>query len=224
MSKNTVKPALTPKPRKRAKRHTETTQFDAFARRILRAYARRVADGDIENLRALVSLSTELDALARAAVQGLHGKPYKYSWQEIADRLGITKQGAQQRFGEPSTRDALDRRLLESGMGVTVATLAQVYADHYPGNPPASRCPGCGYAYPDRVAECPTLATVRPLLYRRRHEDKTALAVLSGDQHADLHAPVTARLRAAVRQSASVLPSPDPRSTLFDLNGKDPAQ
>ncbi len=45
MSKNTVKPALTPKPRKRARRQVENPAFDAFARRILRAYARRVAAG-----------------------------------------------------------------------------------------------------------------------------------------------------------------------------------
>ena len=48
MSKNTVKPGLT---RKRAKRVVENDQFDAFVRRILAAYARRVATGDIEALR-----------------------------------------------------------------------------------------------------------------------------------------------------------------------------
>ena len=41
MSKSTVKPALTPTPRaKRSKRKVENAQFDAFVRRILRAYAR----------------------------------------------------------------------------------------------------------------------------------------------------------------------------------------
>ena len=210
--------------RKRAKRHTETAQFDAFARRILRAYARRVAAGDVEALRSLLDLSAEVDAMARLAVAGLRGKPYSYSWSEIASRLGMSKQAAQQRFGDRTDRDALDRRLLESGMGVSVATLAEVFADHHPGNPAASRCPGCGYRYPDGVRDCPTNATVRPLLYRRRHEDMAALACLSGDQHADLHTPVSARLRAAVRQTASTTPSPDPRPTLFDLHGKDPAR
>ena len=55
MSKNTVKPGLTPnrasKRGKRAKRQVENDQFDAFVRRILAAYARRVATGDIEALR-----------------------------------------------------------------------------------------------------------------------------------------------------------------------------
>lgn len=217
---------MTAKPRKRAKRaqrHVETPQFDAFVRRILRAYGRRVAAGDVEALRSLAALAAEVDAVTRLAVAGLRSKPYSYSWSEIGDRLGTTKQAAQMRFGERTDRNALDRRLLESGLGVSVATLAQVFADHHPGNPPASRCPGCGYRYPDGVRDCPTNATVRPLLYRRRNEDKTAIGRLSGDQHADLHAPVHARLRAAVRQTAFRTPSPDPRPTLFDPHGKEPA-
>jgi hypothetical protein len=218
----TAKPRTRPA-RRRAKRQVETAQFDAFVRRILRAYGRRVAAGDVESLRSLTALAAEVDAVTRLAVAALRNKPYSYSWSEIADRLGTTKQAAQMRFGERTDRNALDRRLLESGLGVSVATLVQVFADHHPGNPPASRCPGCGYRYPDGVRDCPTNATVRPLLYRRRNEDKTAIGRLSGDQHADLHAPVGARLRAAVRQSASTLPSPDPRPSLFDLHGKDPA-
>ncbi|GIE93316.1 hypothetical protein [Paractinoplanes rishiriensis] len=221
MSKNTINPALTPKPRKRAKRHTETAQFDAFVRRILRAYARRVADGDIEALRMLAGLSAEVDAVTRAAVAGLRTKPYSYSWSQIADRLGVSPQGAQQRFGKPSDRNALDRRLLESGLGVTLATLVQVFADHHPGNPPASRCPGCGYRYPDGVSDCPTNATVRPLLYKRRDENRAEVARLSADAFTDLHEPVKARFRAAVRQAANPTPSPDlPRPTLFDLPGR----
>lgn len=222
MSKNTVKPGLTSKRAKRARRHTETAQFDAFVRRILRAYARRVAAGDIEALASLAALFAEVDAVTRLAVAGLRQKPYEYSWSEIGDRLGTSRQAAQMRYGERTDRSTLDRRLLDSGLGVTVATLVQVFADHHPGNPAASRCPGCGYRYPDGVADCPTNLTVRPLLYRRRNEDKQAIARLTTDQHADLCTPVKARLRAAVRQAATT-PSPDrPKpTTLFDFHGKD---
>src|SRR5918996_5130188 len=105
MSKNTVRSALTPKPRrKRTRRQVETTEFDAFVRRILRAYARRVAAGDIEALRSLSVLSTEVDAVTRLAVAGLRTSPYSYSWSEIADRLGVTKQAAQMRYGDKSDR------------------------------------------------------------------------------------------------------------------------
>ena len=224
MSKNTVKPALTRKPAKRAKREVENAQFDAFVRRILRAYARRVANGDIEALRSLAVLSSEVDAVTRLAVAGLKKSPYSYSWSEIADRLGVTKQAAQMRYGDKTDRGALDRRLLESGLSVSVATLVRVFADHHPGSPAASVCPGCGYRYPEGQSDCPTLATVRPLLLRRRGEDRDAVARLTPDQFADLHHRVTARLRAAVRQAAQPAPCPNRVApTLFDQHGKDPA-
>src|SRR6266498_3441382 len=130
MSKNTVKPALTPKPRKRARREVESSEFDAFVRRILRAYARRVANGDIEALRSLAELSSEVDAMTRLAVAGLRQQPYSYSWSEIADRLGVSKQAAQQRYGDPTERHALDRRLLADGLGVSVANPVALLPHH----------------------------------------------------------------------------------------------
>src|SRR3954468_18547364 len=100
MSKNTVKPALTPKSRKRERREVENREFDAFVRRILRAYARRVANGDVEALRSLAMLTSEVDAVTRLAVAGLRQQPYSYSWAEIADRLGTSRQAAQMRYGD----------------------------------------------------------------------------------------------------------------------------
>src|SRR5690242_13153407 len=151
----TANPSCKPRA-KRAKRYTETSQFDAFARRILRAYARRVANGDIEALRSLAALSSEVDAVTRLAVAGLRKSPYRYSWWEIADRLGVSRQAAQMRYGDRTDRTeggaALDRRLTEAGLSVSVATLVEVFADHHPANPDgtaASVCPGCGYRYPD---------------------------------------------------------------------------
>jgi hypothetical protein len=225
MSKNTVKPALTPKPRKRSKRMVENNQFDAFVRRILRAYARRVAAGDVEALHSLAVLSSEVDTVTRAAVQGLRNKPYSYSWSEIGDRLGTSRQAAQMRYGDRTERGALDRRLIESGLSVTVATLVQVFADHHPGSPVASVCPGCGYRYPDGASDCPTVATIRPVLYRRRGEDPEAVARLTPDQIADLHNRNKSRTeRAAVRQAAHTASCPNRLApTLFDSDGKDPA-
>lgn len=200
MRTDTVKPGLT---RKRAKRVVETDQFDAFARRILRAYARRVATGDIEALRSLAALSAEIDAVTRLAVTGLKQSPYRYSWAEIADRLGVSRQAAQMRYGDRTEPGRLDRRLVEAGLGVSVATLVEVFADHYPGSPTASVCPGCGYRYPDQVTDCPTNATVRPVLYRRRGEARQALTRLSPDQYADLHNLRTARTNRTAAQQAA---------------------
>src|SRR5579859_1228193 len=139
--KNTVKPGLH---RKRAKRVRENTEYLGFVRRILFAYGRRVSAGDVEALRSLAALTAEVDAITRLAVAGLRNKPYSYSWSEIAIRLGITRQAAQMRYGDRTDRGALDPRLIQAGLNVTVATLAIVFADHHPGVPASSVCPGCG--------------------------------------------------------------------------------
>ena len=94
---NTVKTALTSKRRSRL---VENDEFAAFTRRILRAYGRRVAAGDVEALTLMLGLSAEIDEAVTQAVTGLRG--FGYSWAEIGDRLGITRQAAQQRWGQAS--------------------------------------------------------------------------------------------------------------------------
>jgi hypothetical protein len=226
MSRNTVKPGLTRHRAKRARRVVENDQFDAFVRRILAAYGRRVADGDVEALRHLAALSSEVDAVTRLAVAGLHHGPDRYSWSEIADRLGVSRQAAQMRYGDRTDRGALDRRLVEAGLSVSVSTLVAVFADHHPGIPAASVCPGCGYRYPDGVFDCPTLATVRPVLYRRRGQDRKALERLTPDQFADLHHIKTARThRTALEQAARRAPNRLATGSLLDLiDGREPAR
>ena len=91
---NTVKTRLTPK---RARRLVENDDYAAFTRRILRAYARRVADGDVEALALMLGLSAEIDTAIGQAVTGL--RAFGYSWAEIGSRLGVTRQAAQQRWG-----------------------------------------------------------------------------------------------------------------------------
>jgi hypothetical protein len=208
--------------RERAKRTTENRDFDAFVRRILRAYARRVAAGDVEALSSLSQLSSEVDVVTRLAVAGLRKAPYSYSWSEIADRLGVTKQAAQMRYGDRTDRGALDRRLLDAGLDVSVATLVQVFADHHPGIPAASVCPGCGYRYPDGVLNCPTNATVRPLLLRRRGEDRETVARLTPEQFEDLLSSNASKVTRAARRARPEPTTPAYQATsLFDLAGKD---
>ena len=89
-----VKRALTPRRRPRV---TENDQYAAFARRVMRAWARRVAAGDIDAIADMAAAAGELDDAMRQAVTGLRGKGY--SWAEIAARLGVTRQAAQQRWG-----------------------------------------------------------------------------------------------------------------------------
>jgi hypothetical protein len=94
---DTVKATLTSK---RAGRLVENDDYAAFARRILRAYARRVADGDVEALTLMLGLSAEIDTAIGQAVTGL--RAFGYSWADIGSRLGITRQAAQQRWGQAS--------------------------------------------------------------------------------------------------------------------------
>ena len=94
MSKNTVKTSLT---RNRRRNVVENDEYHAFARRILRAYSRRVSTGDVEALALLVELGREVETAIRNAVTGL--RDFGYSWAEIGARLGISKQAAQQRWG-----------------------------------------------------------------------------------------------------------------------------
>ncbi len=223
MSGRSVKPALTGKARKRAKRVVESSDFDAFARRILRAYARRVAAGDIEALSGLAMLSGEVDTVVREAVRGLRAVPYRYSWDEIGSRLGVSRQAVQMRYGDKAERPGLDRRLTEAGLTVSVATLVDVFADHHPGTPVPSACPACGHRYQGDSTECPSLSTVRPLLFSRRAEDKQAVARLTSDQLDDLHDRKSARKsRQAAMQVSRSAPAPARDvPTLFDVvNGK----
>jgi hypothetical protein len=89
--KNTVKRFLTPKP------VVENDEYAAFARRVLQAYARRIATGDIDALEDITTLAEDVEDIIRHAVTGLRG--HGYSWAEIGLRLGVTRQAAQQRWG-----------------------------------------------------------------------------------------------------------------------------
>ena len=96
-SQNTVNTRLTPN---RPRRVVENDEYAAFLGRVLRAYARRVATGDVEALTLMLGLSAEIDDAISQAVTGL--RAFGYSWAEIGSRLGITRQAAQQRWGRTS--------------------------------------------------------------------------------------------------------------------------
>jgi hypothetical protein len=92
-----------PVPRQRRRLVVENDEYAAFARRILAAYARRVAAGDVEAISDMVGLAADLEIAIRQAVIGL--RDFGYSWADIAARLGVTRQAAQQRWGNPPPRD-----------------------------------------------------------------------------------------------------------------------
>jgi hypothetical protein len=91
---STVNKALTSN---RTRAAVENPEYAAFARRILKAYARRIANGDIEALGLMAELADTIDTSIRDAVTGL--RAHGYSWAEIGSRLGVSRQAAQQRWG-----------------------------------------------------------------------------------------------------------------------------
>ena len=93
-NRNTVKTNLT---RKRRSRPVENDEYGEFVRRILRAYARRIANGDIHALRALNDIFDDVEnALGRAVV----GLRRSLLLGRDGTRLGVTRQAAHQRWSE----------------------------------------------------------------------------------------------------------------------------
>ncbi len=91
--RSTVKARLTPT---RRRRPVENDEYASFIRRVIRAHARRVAAGDVDALADMTGLATDLDEAITQAVAGI--RKTGYSWAEIAARLGVTRQAAQQRW------------------------------------------------------------------------------------------------------------------------------
>jgi hypothetical protein len=82
----------------RPPRITENDEYMGSLQRILRAYGRRVAAGDIDALAGLAAMAGQLDGAMQHGINGL--RDAGYSWAEIGTQLGITRQGAQQRWGD----------------------------------------------------------------------------------------------------------------------------
>lgn len=78
------------------KRRHESPDMAAFLRRSLMALARRAGEGDEEALQALAELSGWMPTVLGAGVAGYRSRGF--SWAAVGRVLGITRQGAEQRF------------------------------------------------------------------------------------------------------------------------------
>ena len=92
--RSSVRVRLTPN---RKRRPVENDEYVSFIRPVIRACARRVASGDADALADMTGLATDLDEAISQAITGL--RTAGYSWAEIAARLRVTRQAAQQRWG-----------------------------------------------------------------------------------------------------------------------------
>lgn len=83
----------------------ENEEYAAFLRRGIRAMGRRAAC-DVDALVLLRGLERDVDEALAAAVAGLHDGAHfvdgaGFSYGEIAQRLGVTRQAVQKRWGGP---------------------------------------------------------------------------------------------------------------------------
>jgi hypothetical protein len=83
----------------------ETPEYADMLARIIRAYAKRVGDGDPVDLGRMVELRAQFDTAIVAAVRGQ--RDAGFSWREVAEGLGTTRQSAQITYGRrQAERDA----------------------------------------------------------------------------------------------------------------------
>lgn len=87
-----VKSGLTPK------RVRDSDEYAAMLRRMIRAYGRRVGEGDPDDLADLVALREVLETVIDDAVNDQR-RITGYSWADVARGLGTTRQAAQMRHG-----------------------------------------------------------------------------------------------------------------------------
>lgn len=88
---------------RRSKREREAPEIGAMAQRVIRALVRRAGAGDGEALEELLKLDALLPAAIREAGTAMHA--FGYTYTELGDIAGISRQAARERFG--TTPDAL---------------------------------------------------------------------------------------------------------------------
>lgn len=74
----------------------ETPEYAAMLRRMIRRYGERVGDDDPIDLTEMLAVRDAFDAAIAEAVAGQRERGY--SWREIGEALGITREAAWQRF------------------------------------------------------------------------------------------------------------------------------
>jgi hypothetical protein len=74
----------------------ETASYAQMVRRIIRAYAKRVGDGDVEDLAVMIDVDHYLHAMIGSAIAAMRANGL--SWADVARATGTTRQAAQQRW------------------------------------------------------------------------------------------------------------------------------
>jgi hypothetical protein len=80
----------------------ESDEFGKFAARIVRAYGRRIGDGDLWALGDLVKLRDLVDQAVTDGVAAAR-EAHDFSWTDVARELGVSRQAARQRYGKAAS-------------------------------------------------------------------------------------------------------------------------
>lgn len=83
----------------KARRTREAPDIGDMICRMIASLTRRATDGDMEALVQLVRVGDVARLCEPGTAEQLRAEPWSYSWADIGNALGITKQAAQQRFG-----------------------------------------------------------------------------------------------------------------------------
>lgn len=83
----------------------ETPEYADMLARMVKAYAKRVGNGDPVDLARMVEIRRAFDQAILEAVRGQ--REAGFSWREVAEGLGTTRQSAQITYGRrQAERDA----------------------------------------------------------------------------------------------------------------------
>jgi hypothetical protein len=83
-----------------AKRIRENDEIAESVARQIRKLGERVGrEGDVESIPLLLELEQAVADALDSAMAGLRHEPWSYSWAQIGDRIGMTRQGVQRRWG-----------------------------------------------------------------------------------------------------------------------------
>lgn len=84
-------------------------RYAGFVSRIMRALGRRVSEGDTNDLAMMIDLQRQLDIIIAESVTAMRER-FSFSWADIADAAGITKQAAHARWAHVEAKPRQRRR------------------------------------------------------------------------------------------------------------------
>lgn len=80
------------------RREREAPEIGAMSRRVFRSLVRRAGDGDVEALRELVALQSDLRNAITDAGRAMHDEA-GFTYTYLAAETGVTRQAALKRYG-----------------------------------------------------------------------------------------------------------------------------